>query len=204
VIAAALGSPPSIAPLTGGVAEGQAEPMRGRHARPQRALSQREMRSLRAEAAQHRDLFRKGREAFIDSQLGPGERVVARNGTRPVVTDRRILDARLLDFASRGTQWVLDVVAFEEVTSWADGRAHDGRPMLRLEHRPMARMEHLPEHRFLWLEWGNTYGPVPRTTTTFEFGRESNPVLLALRDRLASSGIPQGLPFEIRPPRSAL
>jgi hypothetical protein len=61
------------------------------------------------------------------------------------------------------------------------------------------RIERVPEHRFLWSEWGNADGPVTHTTTTFGFGRDTDPVLVAIRDGLDRANVPRGEPFVIRP-----
>jgi len=156
-------------------------------------------RGLRAEAIERRRQWLAERDDYLDAQLGPGEVVVARGGDHPLVTDRRILTAHRSSRASGHGAWTVDSLAFAEILRWAPGRLHDHRPLLRLEHPPRVRMEHVPAHRFLWFEWGNAEGPVIHTTTTFGFGRDSHPVLIAIREELVRAGIPRGESFVIRP-----
>jgi hypothetical protein len=106
---------------------------------------------------------------------------------------------RQLSYPPRRGEWVCMPLSFAEIAQWASGRQHDDRPLLRLEHPPCMRIEHVPEHRFLWFEWGNAEGPVTYTTTTFEFGRETDPVLVAIREGLERGNVPRGEPFVIRP-----
>jgi hypothetical protein len=139
------------------------------------------------------------RDAFLETELEPGEVVVARSGEHPLVTDRRILMTRQLSFPPRRGEWVCSSLAFAKVARWTSGRRHDHRPLLRLDHPASVRIEHVPEHRFLWFEWGNAEGPVTHTTTTFGFGRDTDPVLVAIREGLEQAGVPRGEAFIIRP-----
>ena len=158
-----------------------------------------EQRRLRREAVERRERWLADRDAFLESQLEPGEVVVARSRDHSLVTDRRILTARQLSYPPRRGEWVCSPLAFAEVSRWTVGRRHDHRPLLRLEHPPHMRIERVPEHRFLWFEWGNAEGPVARTTTTFGFGRDTDPVLVAIREGLERANVPRGEPFVIRP-----
>lgn len=161
------------------------------------------MGRLRAEAIERRKRWVADRDAFLEGRLERDEVVVARSGGRPLVTDRRILTAHTLysppSPPGRG-EWVCFTLAFTEVDRWAQGRLHDHRPLLRLEHPPRVRIEHVPAHRFLWFEWGNAEGPVGHTTTAFGFSKDTDPVLVAIRDGLERAGVPRGEPFVIRPP----
>lgn len=139
------------------------------------------------------------RDAFLDASLEAGERVVARSGTHPVVTDRRILDAIQLRSAPHAGDWVLDPLLFADVTRWSMGQMHDRRPLLRLEHHPLTRMEDVPARRFLWFRWCNGEGPATRPTTTLGFGRDTDPVLVAILTELDDRRSPQDQPFVIRP-----
>ena len=162
-------------------------------------LSRAEMRRLRQEGIERRKRWLADRDAFLEAQLDPGEVVVARSGDHPLVTDRRILMARQLSYPPRRGEWVCSSLAFAEITRWTSGRQHDHRPLLRLEHPPCVRIERVPAHRFLWFEWGNAEGPVTHTTTTFGSGRDTDPVLVAIRERLERANVPLGEPFVIRP-----
>jgi hypothetical protein len=156
-------------------------------------------RRLRRGAIEERARKLAERDAFLESVLEPDEGVVARRPNHPLVTDRRILDARQLVLPPRRGEWVLDAVPFGEVTGWAPGERHDHRPIVKLEHHRRTRIDHLTENRFLWFRWGNAEGPVTYTTTIFSFGRRTNPVLLAMRTELERRRIPQGPAFAIRP-----
>ncbi len=167
--------------------------------RPWNELSRAERRRLRYESIERRKRWLAERDAFLERQLEPGEVVVARSRDHPLVTDRRVLTARQLSYPPRGGEWICSPLAFAEVGRWTPGRRHDHRPLLRLEHPPRARIEHVPDHRFLWFAWGNAEGPVIHTTTTFGFGRDTNSVLVAIREGLERAGVPRGEPFVIRP-----
>lgn len=156
-------------------------------------------RRLRQGAIEQRARRLAERDAFLESVLEPDERVVARRPDHPFVTDRRILDARRLVLPPRRGEWVLDAVPFGEVTGWAPGERHDHRPIIKLEHHRRTRIDRVPANRFLWFRWGNAEGPITYTTTSFSFGRSTNPVLLAMRTELERRRIPQGPAFVIRP-----
>lgn len=164
---------------------------------PEEGPSRAELRRLRQRhiEAQQRSLDE--RDAVLGSSLEPGERVLARRRAHPLVTDRRILDARQIP--PRSGEWVVDPVPFDEITRWTSGERHDHRPILKLEHRPLTRTDRVPARRFLWLTWGDAVGPVIRTTTSFGFGRRTNPILVAMSAELERRKIPEGLPFVIRP-----
>lgn len=72
------------------------------------------------------------RDAFLDASLEPRERVIARSGSDPLVTDRRILTVRQLRDRSGRRDLVLDPLAFDQIVGWSKGEHHDGRPILRL------------------------------------------------------------------------
>lgn len=164
---------------------------------PEEGPSRAELRRLRQRhiEAQQRSLDE--RDAVLGSSLEPSERVLARRRAHPLVTDRRILDARQIPPHRGG--WLVDPVPFEEITRWTSGERHDHRPILELEHRPLTRTDRVPARRFLWFTWGDAVGPVTRTTTSFGFGKRSNPILVAMRAELEWRKIPEGLPFVIRP-----
>jgi hypothetical protein len=163
-------------------------------------LSRAEKRRLRQEGIERRKRWLADRDAFLDAQLEPGEVIVARSGDQPLVTDRRILTARQLSYRPRRGEWVCSALAFAEIVRSTSGRQHDHRPLLRLEHPPRVQIERVPAHRFLWFEWGNAEEPVSDTTTTFGFSRDTDPVLVAIREGLDRAGVPSGEPFVIRPP----
>lgn len=139
------------------------------------------------------------REAFLESSLEPGERVIARSGSDPLVTDRRILTVRQLRDPLGGRNVVLDPLAFDQIVGWSKGERHDGRPILRLTHHPVTRITWVPARRFLWWTWGDVLGPVVETRTTLAFGRRTNPVFRAIRAELDRRTVPEGPSFVIRP-----
>lgn len=132
------------------------------------------------------------------SRLLSDERVLALSGRQPLVTNRRILDARPIPVGPRGREWMLEPLDFDRITGWALGHIHDHRPVLRLRHEPVARVRHIPARRFLWYAWGNAYGPIEFTSTDLTFGRARNPVLVAIIAELERLGVSGGDPFEVR------
>jgi hypothetical protein len=160
-------------------------------------------RSERRRLRERRDLglarLRVDKVAFLLQQLEPTEVILARSGDHPMITDRRILWARQLHFAPRLGEWVCESLTFTQITGWALGQQHDLRPLIRLEHAPVQRIEHVPAHRVLWFGWGNAEGPVTHSTTLLAFGRDSNPVFVALRKVLEGAAVTQGEPFVVRP-----
>lgn len=158
-----------------------------------------EWRRLRRRTIESRERWLAERVAFLDSSLEPGEQVIARSRNHPVVTDRRILDATQRRLPPHTGDWILDPLRFADVTGWSLGRRHDRRPLLRLEHHQLIRIEHVPARRFLWFRWGNAEGPVTHSTTSMGFGRDTNPVLVAILAEVEGRKIPQGQSFEIRP-----
>jgi hypothetical protein len=161
--------------------------------------SRAEWRRLRRRGIEERQRRTAERDAFLGSSLETGERVVARISNHPLVTDRRIIDAKRQGQRPRPDEWVLDAVMFSEVTGRRHGRLHDGRPLIELEHPPHMTIDRVPPRRFLWFTWGNTEGPVTHTTTTYGFGRVSNPVFVAITGELDRRKVPQGPTFVIRP-----
>jgi hypothetical protein len=156
-------------------------------------------RRLRQRAIERRQRWLAERDAFLRSSSEPGEPVIARSSDHPIVTDRRILDARQLHLPPRRGDWIVDPLPFDEVTGWSLGARHDAGPIVKLEHRARTTIDRVPARRFLWFTWGDAEGPVTRTTTSFGFGRKTNPVLVAMRAELERRELPQGAPFVIRP-----
>lgn len=154
--------------------------------------SRAEWRHARARALERRRQWLSEREAFLESSLEPGERVIARSDSDPLVTDRRILTARQLRDPSRGRAWVLDPLAFDQIVGWSKGEHHDGRPILRLTHHPLTRITRVPARRFLWWTWGNAVGSVVETTTTLAFGRRTNPVFRSIGEELDRRNVREG------------
>ena len=170
------------------------------HPEPAARQGRLERRHGRARAIERRRQWLSDRDAFLESLLEPGERVTARTGSHPLVTDRRILSARQLRDPSSGRDWILDPLAFDQIVVWSQGAHHDGRPLIQLTHLPLTRITRIPAHRFLWWTWGNAVGSVVETTTTLAFGRRTNPVFRAIGAELDRRRIPRGPAFEIRPP----
>jgi hypothetical protein len=138
----------------------------------------------RQKAIERRQRWIDERDALLESSIETGEHVVARRPAHPLVTDRRILDARQLHHLPRRDEWVVDSLPFDQVTRWSLGAQHDGRPILKLEHHPRTRIDRVPTRRFLWFRWDDAEGPVVEKTTSFGFGRRTNPILLAIRVEL--------------------
>lgn len=138
------------------------------------------------------------RDACIDASLASNERVLARDLVHPVVTDRRLISPHWSAFLPQA-DWIAESLPLEAITSWALGRRHDRRPILRLKHDPIARLEHVPLHRVFRFEWGNAEAPVLRSEMTLWFGRNDQPVLVALRDLLEHREVPREPDFEYRP-----
>lgn len=161
-------------------------------------LSRAELRRLRRNALERGERLRHERDSFLDTQLEPSESIVARSYDHPIITDRRILSAHQLIAPPRRGDWVCEALSFAQITGYALGRRHDQRPLIRLEHPSIERIEHVPEHRFLWFEWGDAEAPVPHETTLLGFGKDSDPVLVALWDALERAGITQLEPFVVR------
>jgi hypothetical protein len=61
-------------------------------------------------------------------------------------------------------------------------------------------MEHVPKHRFLKFTWGDAEAPVLYWATDLAFGKDRDLILEAISQRLEELGVPEGKPFEIRPP----
>ncbi len=161
--------------------------------------SRAESRRLRQRSIEERARRLAERDAFLESALDPGERIVARRRNHPFVTDRRILDARALRDPPRRGEWVVDELPFDEITGWSLGAKHDSRPTLRAEHLPRSRIDLVPVRKLLLIPWGDREATVTRTTTSYGFGKHTNPVLLAIRAELERRRIPQGSPFTIQP-----
>jgi hypothetical protein len=120
------------------------------------------------------------RDAFLESSVEAGERVVARSRGHPVVTDRRILEATWLRLHPRRGDWILASLPFEDVTSWSLGELYDHRPILDLERASRARIELGPAKHFLWFSWGIAEQPVIGTSHRLRFGKSTDPVLVAI------------------------
>src|SRR5439155_8939134 len=138
------------------------------------------------------------REAYLRAHIGPEEAIVAA-GPAALVTDRRILFGWQLTSTPYSGEWTHDALTFDEVTRWSEGRLHDDRPLLRLEHPTHRRLERVPAHRFLWFRWGDATAEIPRGETTFRFARLRDPVFRAMRGRLELSGAQRGERFVVLP-----
>jgi hypothetical protein len=134
------------------------------------------------------------RDAYLRTQIEPGESILA-VGPQGIVTDRRVLFGWLLHWPPDVGVWTHDALAFHEITRWREGRRHDHRPLVRLEHPSHVRSEWVPRHRFLWYRWGNATGEISHKETTFAFGSRRNAVFQALKARLELAGVVQGEPF---------
>jgi hypothetical protein len=161
-------------------------------------LSRANVRRLKREADLRGNRLRQERDIFLDTQLEPGERVICRSRDHPIITDRRILSAHRRVAGPRRGDWVCEALSFAEITGYALGRRHDQRPLIRLEHRPIDRIEHVPQYRFLWFEWGNAEALVPHDITMLGFGKDSDPVFVALREALERTRTTQLEPFVVR------
>jgi hypothetical protein len=162
-------------------------------------ISRAEWRRRRGRAIGLRQQTLAERDAFLDSQLEPGEPVLARSRDHPLVTDRRILDATRRRLPPRRGEWMADTIPFEVISAWSLGELHDHRPILDLEHAPSATVEVGPAKRFLWFRWGIAEQSVMRTSHRLGFGKATDPVLVAILAELARRGISQRPSFVIRP-----
>jgi hypothetical protein len=168
---------------------------------PSRAQRRRERDELFGDPEQVRaqkDAFTRERDTFLQSQLEPDEVVLARRRRGSFLTDRRILSARQFSTPPRAGEWLIDSLPFSQITRWASGRQHDGRPIIRLEHEPVMRIAHAPAHRFLWFERGNAEVLLPQTATTIEFPRASDRFFVAVRNALERAAVPQSEGFVVR------
>lgn len=130
------------------------------------------------------------REAVLRAGLAPGETVVARGLV--MVTDRRVL------FAWPGLfGWHSDAITFEEIRSWALGRLHDERPVVRIEHPTHMRVEHVPARRLLRFAWGNAEAEMPHDDVTFTFESKREPSFEVLLERLQRQHLPRGEDFVV-------
>jgi hypothetical protein len=127
--------------------------------------------------------------------LAPDETVVA-DDDAILVTDRRIIFA----WTAWSPGWHSDAVSFDEITRWARGRRHDGRPLLRIEHPTHLRIEHVPAHRILLFSWGNAEAEVPRDDVTLTFASRRDAAFRAIVERLERSDIPEIDAFVVAPP----
>lgn len=134
------------------------------------------------------------RDAYLRAQIEPGETILA-TGPPALVTDRRVLFGWRLRWPPHAGEWIHDALAFDEITRWSEGRRHDERPLLRLEHPSHRRFEWVPAHRFLWFRWGNATGEVSHQETTFSFAGLRDPVFRSMMERLELAGIRPGEPF---------
>lgn len=134
------------------------------------------------------------RDTYLRAQIEAGETILA-VGPRAVITDRGVLFGWRLSWPPHAGEWTHDALAFDEITRWREGRRHDDRPLLRLEHPSHRRLEWAPAHRFLWLRWGNATGKISHEETTFSFASRRDPVFRAMKERLALAGVAQGDPF---------
>ena len=134
------------------------------------------------------------RDAYLRAQIYPEETIQA-VGRQALVTDRRILFGWQLHWPPHIGEWTHDGLAFEEITRWSEGRRHDERPLLRLQHPAHRRLEWVPAHRFLWFRWGNATAEISHEETTFSFASHRDPVFLAMRGRLELVSATKGEPF---------
>jgi hypothetical protein len=90
------------------------------------------------------------REGYFRAQLLPGEAVLATeavlSGSRPErqqawVTDRRIVFVWRLVWPAHVDEWTHDAIELAEVTGWSEGKLHDQRPVLRIEHSVHRRLQ---------------------------------------------------------------
>jgi hypothetical protein len=134
------------------------------------------------------------RDTYLRAQIESGETTLA-VGPQAVITDRRLLFGWRLNWPPRAGEWTHDALAFDEITVWREGRRHDDRPLLRLEHPSHGRLGWVPAHRFLWFRWGNATGQISHEETTFSFASRRDPIFRAMRERLELAGAERGDPF---------
>jgi hypothetical protein len=134
------------------------------------------------------------RDTYLRAQIESGETILA-VGPQAVVTDHRVLFGWQLNWPPHAREWTHDALAFDEITRWSEGRRHDDRPLLRLEHPSHQRLEWVPAHRLLWFRWGNATGEISHEETTFAFSSRRDRIYRAMKERLELSGAARGDPF---------
>src|ERR1041385_5107273 len=134
------------------------------------------------------------RDAHLVAQIEQGETILG-VGPQALVTDRRILFAWRLAWAPHPGRWTHDSLVFDEIIRWTEGRQHDDRPLLRLEHPSHGRLEWMSAHRFLWFRWGNSVAEISHQETTFSFASRRDPAFQAMKERLELASAPQGASF---------
>src|ERR1041385_8884052 len=134
------------------------------------------------------------RDAHLVAQIEQGETILG-VGPQALVTDRRILFAWRLAWAPHPGRWTHDSLVFDEIIRWTEGRQHDDRPLLRLEHPSHGRLEWMSAHRFLWFRWGNSVAEISHQETTFSFASRRDPAFQATKGRLEWMSAPRFLWF---------
>ena len=147
---------------------------------------------LRARGLAYKATKRKEQTRFLTSLIGD-ESVLAQNRSA-FVSDRRVVEAVRLE-----RRWNERAVPFHEVTGWAPGTEHDGRPFVLLHHAPIVRLGWVPGRRFLWWRWGRGVRMVPWDSIEFSFSRSKDPVYAALVEALEIRALPERPRIERRP-----
>ena len=153
------------------------------------------MRSDDTERVRARERIPRRPARRVEAELEPGERILADRHHRFVVSDRRCFLVRSRTDVGDRT-WELDGVRFDEVVEWREGRTHDERPIIRMDHPPHPRRVVVPRHRLLWFRWGNREAVVPTTTTEVRCSSRRDPTYRALLDGLRATDAPQGPWFQ--------
>ena len=156
------------------------------------------MRSDDTERVKAREAFFCDRLARVEAELEPGERILADRHHRFVVSDRRCFLVRSRTNVGDRT-WEFDGARFDEVVEWCEGRTHDERPIIRMDHSPHPRRVVVPQHRLLWFRWGNREAVVPTATTEVRCSSRRDPTYRALLAGLRAADAPQGPSFQKRP-----
>jgi hypothetical protein len=116
-------------------------------------------------------------------------------GSGGLVTDRRILLAWRLNWPPHIGEWTHDAISFEEIMSWAQGRQHDQRPILRIAHPTHLRLTWAPARRLLRFRWGNRTTQTSQSETELRFSSNRDPVFAAIRAHLRQTSAVEEDPF---------
>jgi hypothetical protein len=144
------------------------------------------------------------REGYLRALLEAGEEVLAL-GPQGLITARRLLFAWRLRWPPHAGEWTHDEVTCDELTRWSEGRSHDQRPILRLEHPVHRRLGSVPGHRFLWFAGGGGPARSRSERRSFRVGSARAPLYLGLLGRLHASDVAVGeLFYESVPVRAPI
>ena len=144
--------------------------------------------------------FEQARRALL-ARLAAGERLLAQGrvdeiplGSGPsgstydyiVVTDRRLLVGKHALAADRSRDFDITLDAVSSQAEHLEGH----RWFVSLRHEPVTRVRHRAKHNVLWMHWGDDWSPIADTDTVLHFSGRETAAAKALREQLASRGVP--------------